>query len=193
MNAPDLYTDRVEGQAPNVPRLLEALSAYEVRYVLVGSVAASLYGADSTPGDLDIVPAPETDNLRRLASLLLELNARPSTSGHWVVQPDGEKRWVTDKSAMGLESRAHWTPDPHNVASFDHLFFTKLGNLDVVPELVGSFERLNKRAVPMNAHGREIRAAHPDDLLATLTVPRRKKDAARVRQLREVQRSRAER
>ena len=164
-----------------------------MRYVLVGSVAASLYGVDLKPGDLDIVPALDTRNLQSLTSLLLELNARPSTSGHWAVQPDGEKRWVEDESATELERRTSWVPDPDALSSFDHLFFTKLGNLDVVPELVGSFERLNKRAVPMNAHGREIQAAHPDDLLATLTVPRRKKDAARVRQLREIQRSRAER
>jgi hypothetical protein len=34
----------------------------------------------------------------------------------------------------------------------------------------------------------EVQVAHVDDLLARLTVPRRKKDVARVKRLRELQR-----
>jgi hypothetical protein len=63
-----------------------------------------------------------------------------------------------------------------------------LGNLDVVPELTGEYDALVKRAVRMEAHGCEVRVVHVDELLAALTLPRRKKDAPRVRQLREIQR-----
>ena len=163
-----------------------------MRYILVGSVAASLYGVDLQPGDLDIAPALATRNLKNLTSLLLELEAKPSTSGHWEPQPDGEKRWKEDETALDVEKRTNWTPNPNEVASFDYLFFTRFGNFDVVPELANPFERLKERAVPVDAHGQEVRVAHPDDLLSTLTVPRRRKDTARVQQLREVQRLRAE-
>ena len=70
----------------------------------------------------------------------------------------------------------------------DHLFCTCFGNLDVVPDLTGDYEILVKRAVKMDAHGQEVWVVHVDELLTALTIPRRKKDVPRVRQLREVQR-----
>jgi hypothetical protein len=59
-----------------------------------------------------------------------------------------------------------------------------------VPDLSGPYDRLIQRAVETSALGQRIWVAHIDDLLAALTVPRRKKDAARVHQLRELQRKR---
>ena len=49
-----------------------------------------------------------------------------------------------------------------------------------------------KRAMRMNAWGYDIHVVHIDELLAALTVPRRRKDAPRVRQLRQIQRQRGE-
>jgi hypothetical protein len=72
----------------------------------------------------------------------------------------------------------------------DHLFLTRHGSFDVMPDLSGQYDRLIQRAVHTSAFGQLIWVAHVDDLLAALTVPRRKKDAARVRQLRELQRKR---
>jgi hypothetical protein len=43
-------------QSPDVPHLLEALNSAGLRYVLIGSVAAQLYGIETQPGDLDIIP-----------------------------------------------------------------------------------------------------------------------------------------
>ncbi len=50
---------------PDVPRLLEALNRSGVRYILIGSVAAQLYGIKAQPGDLDITPALDRENLAR--------------------------------------------------------------------------------------------------------------------------------
>ena len=44
-----------------------------------------------------------------------------------------------------------------------------------------------ERAEKLPAYNQLIWVAHVDDLLATLTIPRRPKDANRVRQLREIQ------
>lgn len=60
---------------PDVSRLLEALNRSGVRYILIGSAAAQLYGTEAQPGDLDITPALDRENLARLASLLLEIEA----------------------------------------------------------------------------------------------------------------------
>ncbi|MGH2542128.1 MAG: hypothetical protein ACRDIB_05010, partial [Ardenticatenaceae bacterium] len=83
---------------------------------------------------------------------------------------------------------ASWFPDPDNPASMNHLFRSRYENFDVVPEVTGTYEALMGAAVLMRAFGYDIWVAHLDELLATLTVPRRKKDVARVRQLREIQR-----
>lgn len=113
--------------------------------------------------------------------------------GHWETLADGEQKWRVD--APTPESRAQqtsWSPDPADVSTFDHLFCTRLGNVDVVPEVSGTYEMLMKRAARMDAWGDDIWVVHMDELLAALTVPRRAKDVPRVRQLREIQRRRGE-
>lgn len=177
-------------RSPDVPRLLEALDAHQVRYVLIGSVAAQMYGIEAQPGDLDVTPALDRENLARLAQLLLAVEASLTDElGHWEVRPDGERKWISEEpTPEALRKRAEWVPDPKNVSTFDYLFHTHYGNFDVVPDLTGDYEALIKRAKKSNAHGREIWVAHVDELLTALTIPRRKKDIPRVRQLREIQR-----
>jgi hypothetical protein len=136
----------------------------------------------------------DQENLARLAAALLEMEAMldpDSPPGHWETQPDGERKWVVDELTPEIRaSRATWRPDPRDLRSMDHLFLTRHGNFDVVPDLSGPYDRLIQRAVEISAFGQMIWVAHIDDLLAGLTVPRRKKDAARVHQLRELQRKR---
>ncbi|HET9493868.1 MAG TPA: hypothetical protein VFR15_06530 [Chloroflexia bacterium] len=182
---------------PDIPALLDALDRHGVRYVLVGSVAAQVYGVDTgRPGDFDITPALDPGNLRRLADLLVEIEAGLDPDepfGHWEVQADGERKWAADEATPErVAERANWRPDPEDPDTFDHLFRSRLGNFDVVPDLSGTYDTLVKRAVPMTAHGHDILVVHIDELLAALTLPRRPKDVPRVRQLREIQRRRGE-
>ncbi len=96
---------------PDVPKLIAALAAYDVRYVLVGSVAAALYGVETVPGDLDITPTLDRDNLLRLTAMLEHFGAEPSgVTGHWTVRPGGEKKWVSDTLTAGkvTEFREAW-------------------------------------------------------------------------------------
>jgi hypothetical protein len=46
--------------------LIQALSGSEVRFVLVGGVAATLHGSARLTQDVDIVYARDADNLKRL-------------------------------------------------------------------------------------------------------------------------------
>ena len=55
--------DESRATSPNIPLLLGALEAHSISYVLIGSVAAQAYGVDVQPGDLDIAPALDADNL----------------------------------------------------------------------------------------------------------------------------------
>lgn len=182
---------RHASRPPEVEKLLTALVDRDVRFVLVGSVAATFYGFEVEPGDLDVTPATEPENLDRLGRLLLDLEAWPAEGfGRWVVQPDGERKWIDhEPTAEERAKREHWRPEPQDLSSFDSLFHTTLGDLDVVPEVCGSYASLVERSVTLPRDGGVVHVAHVDDLLRALTVPRRARDAGRIRHLREVQRS----
>lgn len=184
----------VTRRPPDIPRLLSVLEMHSVRYVLTGSVAAHIYGVQiGEPGNLDITPALDRDNLQHMAAALRMIEARidpDEPAGHWEAQPDGERKWIVDETTPELVARrTAWFPDPDDISTLDHLFITRFGNLDVVPELSGTYDDLKQRALEFQAYGQKLWVAHVDDLLAALTVPRRQKDVSRVRQLRTLQRS----
>ena len=94
-----------------VPELLGVLESHEVEYVVSGSVAAMIYGVELTPGDLDVVPATEGANLRKLVGVLREIEARPhGPFGEWMTRADGERKWVPrPTSEAELDA---WVTDP---------------------------------------------------------------------------------
>ena len=168
--------------SPDIPALLALLARHRVRYVLFGSGGAAAYGAALAPGDLDICPAPDPDNLRRLAAALADAGARPRVIPGW----------------MTAEASAAWTPEPPTLETFDHLFETRFGDLDVVPRPYGpqgdadrfTFETLDAKAVTVPAFGTETRVASLDDLIASKMSRRRDKD---LRAFAEMERLRAAR
>lgn len=117
---------------PDIPELLDLLHSYGIGYVLIGSVAAMLYGAELQAGDFDITPALHQPNLERLVALLIAIEARPADDGgHWIAQPNSERRWVVPPDdAAALDAQARWQPDPADLSSLDHLFSSRYGNFD---------------------------------------------------------------
>ncbi len=61
--------------------ILACLHRHEVRYVLIGGLAAVLHGSPQATFDADICPASDADNLVRLAAALREMGARIRTEG----------------------------------------------------------------------------------------------------------------
>jgi hypothetical protein len=172
---------------PEIPEILAELSRARVDFVIAGSVAALAHGVEVVPGDLDIVPATNPENLTALVAALESLEARPpGPFGEWTTLPTGERKWIA--RATTEEEVLAWRPEIDDVGTLDHLFRTKLGDLDVVPEIAGTYAALRERAVRLAVFGCRPWIAHLDDLLARLTVPRREKDAPRVARLREIQR-----
>jgi hypothetical protein len=144
-------------------------------------VAAMAHGAPvDRPGDLDVIPATDADNLRRLAEALAALDVEvPVETGEWQTDAAGDHTWVKD----GVE-RPPRPLDPGDPATFDHSFDTPHGRLDVVPVIAGSYADLRSRASRLPVAGHEAWVAHPADVLAGMTGPRRPKDGPRVRHLR---------
>lgn len=60
-------------------RLVTTLARHEVRYVMIGAMAARLQGFPRVTADADITPAKDAENLRRLAEALRDLDARVYT------------------------------------------------------------------------------------------------------------------
>jgi hypothetical protein len=172
---------------PDIRSLFDILRRRNVDYVLVGSVGAAAYGVEVQPGDLDIVPSVEHENLERLIQVLADVEATPlGPFGDWTVLDSGEWKWI-ERPTSEAELRA-WTPHAEDVDNLDHLFVTGFGNFDVVPKVAGTFETLQPRACRRSYHGCDVCVAHIDDLLARTTIPRREKDRTRVTALRELQR-----
>jgi|SRR3954447_4704606 hypothetical protein len=101
--------------APKLIEILKVLSRHEVEFILVGGLAAITQGAPVLTFDLDIVFLKTAENLPRLLSALLELDA------HYL-DPAGR----------------HIAPDAGKLASFRmHQLVTSLGPLDVM-ETIGA-------------------------------------------------------
>ena len=183
---------RDERVSPDVATLLTELQHHRVEFILAGSVAVEAWGVDvGTPGDLDIVPAMGHDNLSRLARLLGEIDAKAwPVTGRWV-EEGSDVRWEEFAADDPRRNQPLPDPDPDRIETFDSLFSTRLGELDIVPCISGTYDWLRPRAARLQVRGVDNNlVTHLDDLLALLTVPRRRKDADRVAALRERQRAR---
>lgn len=96
--------------------LIEALCKADVRFVLVGGVAATLHGAARLTQDIDIVYAREPDNLAKLAAALLPL--QPYLRGAPAGLP-----FTLDAKALR--------------AGLNFTLTTSAGDIDLLGELIG--------------------------------------------------------
>lgn len=116
--------------------LLGALAEGEVRFVLVGGVAAVLQGVTTHTYDVDVVHARDPENARRLAVVLRSLEA-----------------CYRDHLPKRLEPREEDLMLPGH-----HLLVTRLGPLDLLGQIAGEkvYEDLVDRA-PLTDLGRGLR------------------------------------
>ena len=126
-------------------RIFEALAAHAVDYTLIGGLAVQAHGHTRTTQDVDIVPAPDPDNLARLAAALEGLGARRA----------GRPKSVAGRP-LSLDSRS--------VTSLD----TDAGGVDVhlSPAGAAPYADLRRRALVIEVRGVRIPVASRDDLIA---------------------------
>lgn len=152
--------DPLAEPAPFDPEaLLRTLEAHEVRYVLIGGLAATLYGSPHVTIDVDITPDRDRDNLAALARALEELDARVRTEG----VPGG---LAFDRSAEML-SRV----EVLNLA-------TRFGDLDLtfVPAGTGGYEDLRRRAIELEIRDVRVTVAALADVIRSKEAAGREKD-----------------
>ena len=92
-----------------IERVLEALNAAGVRYLVVGGVAVVLHGHLRTTADLDLVVSLDPENALRAVHALEGLGYTPRAPVPAVgfADPDTRTAWIRDK---GLTVFSLWSP-----------------------------------------------------------------------------------
>jgi len=141
-------------------RILEELARQEVDFVLVGGLAAQTHGNTRMTNDVDVIPAPEPDNLARLAAALRALDARVLNPGHE----------ETEIEASMLPRATIWQ------------FATRHGDIDVLHEAPGAapYPELRERALVIALDGTHVPVAGRDDLIRMKLARNRPVDRADV-------------
>jgi hypothetical protein len=139
--------------------ILRVLEAHEVRYVLIGGLAATLHGSPHVTVDVDIAPDRDPSNLRRLARALEDLEARIRVEG----EPEGV---AFDRSAEMLAR-----------ISILNLT-TRAGALDLAFEPAGTrgYDDLRRQALEVDIRGVSIPVAALADVIRSKEAAGREKD-----------------
>ena len=139
---------------------LRLLAEHQVDYVIVGGVAGRLQGAATTTQDIDIMPEPSPENLRRLAAALSDIATKKKDSGSTAFEPHDE----VDPMEFRTEE----------VSSFE----TRYGAIDVLMHLpgVGTFDTLQPHVRRYEWRGITISIAGLDDIITSKETADRAKD-----------------
>ncbi len=141
-------------------RILRTLAEHGVEYVLIGGLAVQTHGHVRTTNDADLIPAPEPDNLARLAAALRTLDAR-------VLNPGQED---TEIDAAMLPRATIWQ------------FTTRDGGIDVMHEVPGGspYSELSDRSLRVQLGDIEVQVVDLDDLIRMKLARGRPVDIADV-------------
>jgi len=156
-------------------RLLKALSRHNVKFVLIGALAARLHGFPRLTADADITPATDEGNLKRLAVALKELDAKIYTES----VPEG---LVFDWSSAALARARMWN------------LVTRAGRLDIAFEPAGvqGYDDVKKDAESFEAFGVRFLVASLDDIIRSKEAAGRPKDLDDVMVLQAMKRGKRE-
>lgn len=156
---------------PLQPReILKTLDRHKVAYILIGGMAAVLHGSPVFTNDADICPDKSRTNLKRLASALIEMNARI------FITDDPEKGLAFDRSTEFFE--------PMQMVNL----VTDLGRLDISFEPSGTkgYQDLRRGAVTFDLEGLKVSVASLADVIRSKEAAARDKDRRTLPLLREL-------
>lgn len=126
-------------------RILDALAAHAVDYVIVGGLAVQTHGHVRTTVDIDVFPRPDPSNLARLADALNALGAQ-------VLNPGSEGMEI---DATMLPRATLWQ------------FATRHGAVDVLHDAPGAppYDELRGQALEIRFGDLKLAVAGRDDLI----------------------------
>lgn len=151
------------------PEILRVLAEHEVRFVLIGGLAAILQGSPYPTEDVDVTPERSAENLERLSRALTALGAKVYTSD----VPEG---LPFSHNADSLGSSAVWN------------LTTNHGRLDIsfLPNGTEGFADLDGSARVIEIRGVEVHVADLADIIRSKQAANRPKDQRVLPTLREI-------
>jgi hypothetical protein len=140
-------------------RMLGVLAEHDVRFVLVGGLAAVIHGSPYLTTDVDVTPEPSEENLARLSAALDAMHVRVWTED----EPEGVP---FSHDAASLAGATVWN------------LITDHGRLDVtfVPSGTDGFEDLERDAIHLTILGVEVDVASLADVIRSKEAAGREKD-----------------
>jgi hypothetical protein len=157
-------TDRDSVPELDAETIMATLNRFGVKYVVIGAFAAQLQGAPiPRTRDVDVTPATDAANLKRLSGALHELQARIRT----VDRPEG---LPFDHDGPSLGRSRMW-----NLTS-------RFGEFDIsfVPSGTEGYDDLARQALIVESHGESVPVADLDDVIRSKEAAGRPKDIVQL-------------
>jgi predicted nucleotidyltransferase len=154
----------------DIQKILQELVEGGVEFLLIGGVAVGYHGHIRATKDVDVVPAPDPENLRRLAQVLERLGAQIEGAEDF---EEGELPSPLDSST--LELGGNW------------VLSTRLGRLDVM-QWIGDeplWEGLSPSAIEDRIADLPIKVVGFEDLVRLKELAGRPEDLIDLQRLRE--------
>lgn len=149
--------------------VLTTLRRHDVDFVVIGGFSLAAHGFVRGTKDLDLVPAPDPENLSRMLDALRELRAEPLALGDFGADE------LLPLTLESLESGGNW------------LLCTRFGRLDVMQDVPGlpDYARLRDAAVLPEGAALPVgvRFAGLDDLIALKRAAGRPQDLIDIAEL----------
>jgi predicted nucleotidyltransferase len=154
----------------DIQRILQELVEGGVDFLVIGGVAVGYHGHIRATKDVDVVPAPDGENMERLARVLRDLEAEVEGSEDFEA---GELPDPLDPSA--LELGGNW------------VLSTRLGRLDVMQWIGDSalWSKLAPNALEARIDDLPIKVVGFDDLVRLKELAGRPEDLLDLQRLRE--------
>lgn len=154
----------------DIEGILEALIDGDVEFLVIGGVAVGFHGYVRATKDVDIVPAPELDNLKRLVSVLERLEA----------ELDGAEDFESDELPDPL--------DPETLAlGGNWVLRTRLGRFDIM-QWIGDdalWEAHSPTAIEAAIGELRVKVVSYENLVALKKLAGREQDLDDMKKLRE--------
>lgn len=150
--------------------IIDALAEGKVESVIIGGLAVIAHGYERATDDIDIVPAPDRENLARLASVLERLEYRVYGMDEF------EPEEVVHPDLDSLLAGGSW------------VLATKYGGLDILqnPEPDLDYDELRRHALTDTVFGRDVQFCGYEHLVAMKQAAGRPGDLDDLQRLRAI-------
>lgn len=146
-------------------QLLRRLSEANVKFVLIGGLAVNAWGVVRGTKDVDIVVAPDLENLKRVAAVAVAIDGHVQSGESFLSSQPSIASQLASGEQVAIE--------------------TELGRLDIVQGLDGvpGFDELHARAAEAQVLGTKVAVCSVEDLKAMKQAAGRTRDLADLEDL----------